>query len=421
MIMSRYSTGRCERTGLLLLPIAAFVVMGSTVQAADGSGDFASAVRATKPIIDTRLRYETVDQDLLPEDAEALTFRARFGFETGKFLQTSLLAEAELLTPLEEHYNDTINGKTRYPTVADAENYELNRLQLQNSSLPGTTVTLGRQRILLDDQRFVGNVGWRQNEQTFDALRVVNKSIKHLTIDATYVDQINRVFGEDSPQGRYHGDTYLANVSYQFPVGKLTGFGYFVDIDPIAAVPAAVRDSSQTLGLRFAGEHPFGNAKLAYALSYATQKDYKANPLDYDADYYLAELTGTYAQFSLGAGYEVLEGDGVKGFATPLATLHKFQGWVDKFPATPANGIEDKYVMAGATFKSVSALDLLSLQFVYHWYEAEHIDADYGKEANVQLVAKMKRLTATVKYGDYQADALFTDTSKFWFQLEYAW
>ena len=71
-----------------------------------------------------------------------------------------------------------------YPVVADPESYEINRLQLTNTSIIDTTITLGRQRIVLDDHRFVGNVGWRQNEQTFDALRVVNKHIPNLTIDA---------------------------------------------------------------------------------------------------------------------------------------------------------------------------------------------------------------------------------------------
>ncbi len=72
-----------------------------------------------------------------------------------------------------------------YPVVADEEAYEINRFQFTNTSLPGTTLTLGRQRILLDDQRFIGNSGWRQNEQTFDAFRMVNRTVTNLVLDAT--------------------------------------------------------------------------------------------------------------------------------------------------------------------------------------------------------------------------------------------
>lgn len=384
-------------------------------------GEASAALAATKPLIDLRMRYENVDQDPMAEEADALTFRARLGFETGKLWQTSLLAEGEFLTPINTDYNSTTNGKTQYPIVPDRESYEVNRLQLTNASLPATTVTLGRQRILLDDQRFVGNVGWRQNEQTFDALRIVNKSIANLTFDASYVEQVNRIFGKESPQGRYEGDTVLANVSYQWPIGKLTGFGYLLDFEAIPGVPAAVRDASKTYGLRFAGEKPLAKAKVGYTASYATQDDYADNPISYENDYYLLELTGSVAQYSLGFGFEVLEGDGVKGFTTPLATLHKFQGWVDKFLVTPANGIEDRYVNAGVTFKAVGPLDSLSALLSYHTYEAERISADYGSEIDLQLAAKLKRFTATLKYGDYDADTLFTDTTKYWLQVEYAW
>ena len=213
-------------------------------------------VADAKPILDTRLRFENVEQDGVTQTAEAVTLRARLGFESGKVAGTALLVEGEFVRPFVDDYNSTINGSTVYPVVADPRSSELNRLQMTNSSLPLTTVTLGRQRIVLDDHRFVGDVGWRQNEQTFDAIRIVNKSVPHLTLDVTYLDQVNRVFGRDSAQGRYYGDSVLANASYETTPGKLTAFAYRIDIDPLAGVPGAVRDASQTFGVRFAGAQP---------------------------------------------------------------------------------------------------------------------------------------------------------------------
>jgi hypothetical protein len=307
--------------------------------------------------------------------------------------------------------------------VADAENYEVNRFQITNTSLPGTTITLGRQRIALDDQRFVGPVGWRQNEQTFDALRVVNRSIANLVIDATYFDKVNRVFGERSPQGDYEGDSGLLNVSYQTKAGKLTAFGYLLDFENIVGVPAAVRDSTRTVGARFAGEQPVGKLKLAYALSYAQQSEWADNPLSFDLDYQFAEGSVTWRQFTLGVGAEIMEGNGVKGFTTPLATLHKFEGWADKFLATPPNGIEDKYASLGVTLKGVASLDTLSLVTAYHDYEAERIDADYGSETNISLAAKYKRVNLMLKFADYEQGVLASarDTQKWWGQVEFVW
>ena len=388
-------------------------------------GPFESAISGTKWILDTRLRSEDVEQAGIANDATATTLRARLGLETGKAWNTSLLIEGEAVVPLEDNYRpDPLDSyHSAYPVVADPESYAINRFQLVNTSLPGTTLTLGRQRITLDDQRFVGNVGWRQNEQTFDALRAVNKSFKNLVLDATYLNRVNRVFGEDSPQGTYKGDAVLLNASYQTKIGKLTGFGYLLEFDPVTGVAAAAGDSTSTYGLRFAGEAPAGKVKIAYLASWATQSAAGDNPLSFDLDYATAELTATYRQFGLGAGMEILDGNGTKGFATPLATLHKFQGWADKFLTTPANGIEDAYVNASASLKAVAGLDTLGLVVSYHDYRAEHISADYGSEWNASIAARFKKLAFMLKYADYNEGVLATarDTEKMWMQVEFIW
>ncbi len=386
---------------------------------------FKDALTQTKPLFDARLRTEDVDQEPLANDAHATTLRLRLGFETGKLWNTTLLVEGEGVLPLEDDYrpDPLVARKTTYPVVADPESYEFNRVQLTNTSIPGTTLTLGRQRINLDDQRFVGNVGWRQNEQTYDAFRVVNKSVKNLVLDATYLDQVNRVYGHDSPQGVYEGPSVLLNASYQTPIGKVTGFGYLLEFDNITGVPAAVRDSSDTYGLRFAGDHTFGAVKLAYLASWATQSQAGDNPLKFDLDYEAAELVASWKQFGLGAGIEVLDGDGVKGFTTPLATLHKFQGWADKFLTTPPNGIEDRYVTANTNLKAVGGLDSLGVVLSYHDYDAQHVSANYGSEWDASLAAKVKKLAFMLKYADYNQGVLASarDTEKLWMQVEFVW
>jgi hypothetical protein len=400
------------------------------VYAAD-LGVIGGALSESKPIFDARLRYEDVDQTPMTEEADAETLRVRLGFETGKAWSTSLLAEGEVVTHLSGDYrNDTARAKNvSYPVVPDPESEEINRLQLVNTSLPGTTVTLGRQRILLDDQRFVGNVGWRQNEQTFDAIRIVNKPLAPVTLDLTYLNQVNRIFGRESPQGRYHGDGVLANASYNSRFGKLTGFGYWLDFDPITYVPVALnptRVSTETFGARFAGERPLSKLKVAYAATYVTQSDYGSNPLDVDLDYYSAEVTATYRQYGLTVGQEVMEGNGVVGFSTPLATMHRFHGWADKFLTTPANGIDDKYIGVGYTAKGVAMLDTLSANVVYRDFESERLAFDLGTEVDVQLQAKYQRFVGLLKYASYDSHegrtpAAYQDTTKFWVQLEYVW
>jgi hypothetical protein len=186
-----------------------------------------------------------------------------------------------------------------------------------------------------------------------------------------------------------------------------------------------MRDTTQTYGLRFQGERPLSTIKLGYIASYATQKDRGDNPLDFSNDYCMAELTGTYRQFSLGTGYEVLQGDGVKGFTTPLATLHKFQGWADKFLTTPANGLEDLYVNFGFQKKGFGPLETLGLTASWHDYSSERLNIDYGQELNIQLQGKYHRFTGTLKYADYNAHTTtpiaVRDTSKLWAQVDFVW
>src|SRR5579864_2257113 len=345
-----------------------------------------------KPLIDTRLRWENVDQDGVAENANAVTLRARVGAEvsTGDW---RLLGEVESTIPLVERYFSGLNGKTRYPLVADPANFELNRLQLQYKGIKNATVTMGRQRINIEDQRFVGSAGWRQNEQTFDAGRVEYGDPKGLQLDLTYAWSDRTIWGIEGTGARprsIDGNNVFATASYATRFGKLTGFAFLVDQDEAAV--QNFRQSSQSYGARLAGTRLLSKAaKLTYALSYARQSDYHRNPNRYRADYALAELGAEIAAWKVGVGYELLGADkGVAftSFQTPLATLHKFQGWADKFLTTPPNGIQDYYAQAGYGWKKKAGLDAINAQIVYHRFDSARADQHYGNEWDALLSAK---------------------------------
>jgi hypothetical protein len=339
----------------------------------------------------------------------------RLGFQTAPIKSTSLLAEGVIVEDFDDNYDSTTNGRTEYPVVADPSGFAaVNRFAIVNKSLPNAALTFGRQRIVLDDQRFVGNVGWRQNEQTFDGVRAQLGGAGKLKVDLTYANQVNRVFGPDSPQGKWEGDVVLANAARTLPVGTLTFFDYYLDID------AAAANSSNTLGARFAGQRPLGSHKASYLLSYARQTDAAANPASFAEDYVALEGGLTFGKLGAAVGYELLGGDGAHAFSTPLATLHAFQGWADKFLATPAGGIADRYAKVGWPFGKHGRFTSVDAVALYHDYSADFGSADYGSEVDLQLVAKTARMALTLKYADYAADALLTDTSKLWLALDYA-
>lgn len=378
-----------------------------------------------KPLMDLRLRLEDVDQNGIAKDASAVTLRARTGAEitAGDF---RLLGEVEATMPLVEHYYSGLNDKTQFPLVADPGNFDLNRLQLQYRGVKDLVVTAGRQRINIEDQRFVGSAGWRQNEQTFDAVRAEFGSPKGLQGDLTYAWSEHTIWGTDGTGARPQaigGTNIFATASYPVPFGKLSGFAFVVDQDEAAV--QSFRQSSQTYGVRLAGARPLSHrTRMTYALSYARQSNYHRNPNDYRADYALAELGVESSAWKLGIGYELLGADrGIPftSFQTPLATLHKFQGWADKFLTTPPNGVRDYYAQAGYGWTKTFGLDALNALAVYHRFDSARLSQHYGNEWDAMLAARKGRWTATAKFASYEADQFATDTRKLWLQLEWAY
>lgn len=373
---------------------------------------------------DIRYRYERVDQDGLPHDAVASTLRTRAGFKTGVYENFQGLFELDLVGRLgKENYNDGKNGKTTYPVIADPLTHEINQAWVSWAGLPQTTVRIGRQVVVLDNQRFIGASGWRQNDQTFDVATVENKSVEDLTLFYGFSGNVNRVFGHDHPQGDWDMRTHMARAAYAWaPWLNIAGYGYWLDID---LAPAS---SSRTFGVRLTGEEPVSEGlSFFYEAEAAEQHDHGNNPVDYDATYFHLSPGLKWGGLTLAAGFESLEGDGVLAFQTPLASLHAFNGWADKFLTTPANGLEDAY--ARISYKVSGAgpwLDDTVFDAVYHDFGAENTGADYGDEWNVQIGRTFKTEKTTypfkewsfsVKYADYDADDLFTDTQKVWLSI----
>jgi hypothetical protein len=376
-----------------------------------------------KPLIDARLRYETVDQAGLPKDAEATTIRVRSGVQASSG-PLSAIVQMQGTLALTGDYYDGLHGAATRPLIADPQNIALYRAQLQYRT-KSVALTVGRQSIALDDERFVGAVPFRQNAQTFDAARFEWTGVKGLKADLTYAWRVNTVWGIDGVGARPRsigGDNVLGNLSYASPIGTVTGFAYLVDQDETAV--QGFRLSSQTYGARLAGARPLGKGiKLSYQLSYATQSDYRRNPNRYRADYYLVDAGLDLHALKFGGGYEVLGADkgvALAAFETPIATGFKFQGWADKFLTTPPDGVRDLYGNVGYGWKQAGPFKALTLQAVYHRFASDRNTRLYGDEIDLLASAKLGKTSLSARYADYQADGFATDTRKFWLQLDWS-
>lgn len=375
---------------------------------------------------EVRYRYEFVDQNgpaPVTDEAKAGTVRTNIGFKTGKYQDFQALLEAQIVQNVGANdFNDTVNGQTNFPVVADPDNEEINQAWLSWSGIEGAEIKLGRQDINLDNQRFIGTVDWRQNDQTFDSIVFNYSGIEKANLSYGYIGNVNRIFGDDNTLGDLDSTSHFANASYAFTDWlKVTGYGYLFEFDRLAA------RSSQTFGLRGTGKTQINeNWSFAYEAEVATQSDRGNNTASYDEEYYhIAPSVSGYG-FTFGAGYEVLGGDGANAFQTPLATLHKFNGWADKFLDTPAAGLEDAYVSASYKVTGLNkAVDGTTFTAVYHDFNGDEsgdfgseFDASVGKSFELPTELPFEKFNILVKYADYNADDTpYTDTQKFWLQV----
>jgi len=264
-----------------LMCIVLLLCVVPKVNAADS---LVGALKEGKPYLDLRIRYEIVAQDGIAEDAHAFTARTRFGFKTAEWNDLTFVAEGENIAVIgNEDYNNTRNGKTDHPTVADVESTEINQLFLEYKGFFDLTFKVGRQVITEDNHRFIGHVGWRQNNQTYDAVKITNTTIPDTEIKYGFIGNVNRIFGDGTVSGNFESNSHyykIANTT--LPIGKLTHYGYIFDFHQDS--PA---NSNKTLGGSLSGKVSLtDDFVLKYYAEYAHQTDYGDNPTTYDANYY---------------------------------------------------------------------------------------------------------------------------------------
>lgn len=382
---------------------------------AGAAESLAEAFRQGDAGIAFRYRFEYVDQDAFAEDAEASTLRGRINFKTDPWNGFFAFGEFDYIADIiRDDYNagaGNTPAKARYPVIADPTGPDLNQAYLAWDNARGTLLRGGRQRIIFDNARFVGNVGWRQNEQTYDAAYLQFKP-GGFDIQLGYLWQVNRIFGRDVPAGEQENSTSLANLSRQWDGrGKLTA--YFYDIDN-QDTPV---QSNRSVGLRWVGTATLSGKAVSYTLEFAHQNDGHDQPVDFDANYYRAEVAVELGKLTPSIGYESLGGDDSRAgaaFQTPLATLHAFNGWADKFLVTPDAGLDDVFMgLKGG-------LGAWSWNLLYHEFDAESGSGSYGSELDGSLSRKFgEEYELLLKAARFDGDGAppFDDTIKVWVQF----
>ncbi len=393
--------------------LTALLLLATSAVAAPVAKTFAEALAQGKVSLNARLRYEAVEQTGL-RDSTALTLRTRLGFTTAPLDGWQAMLEVENITAANpDGYNQAgLNpGGAGRTVIADPTGTEINQAFLSRTN-GHTTATLGRQRFVLDNHRFIGDGGFRQNLQTFDALVVQDKSLDKTTLTYAYLWRINRTFGNRHPQGVFESNSHVLHAAYAgLPAGTLTGYAYLLDFDNSPA------NSCATYGASFVGTAKISDTvKAAYRAEFATQSDYGSSTLNYTARYSSLEAGLAVAEGSLTLGQEILGSNGSVGFKTPLATLHPMNGWADLFLATPAAGLRDTYLKSTANLP-----EKISLTAYWHDFNTDRGNTNLGREFDASLSRKFGKFTTVLaKYARFDRDALtLPDVRKVWVQIDF--
>jgi len=362
-----------------------------------------------------RLRHEQVDNDAYNRHAYADTLRLRLGIHANIGYGWSYLIEGAGTASADNHYNSGANGQIRYPSITDPKGVELNQAWM---GWQGDAFGLkaGRQEVVLDNQRWVGNVAWRQFEQTFDAVALQWKPLAHWTLRYDWLDRVNRIAGPDAlnplAQKRLL-NTHLLNVAWVKGSQQLTGYAYLHKDKNVATA------SSASYGVRWT-DKPAPDGGFGWSVEGARQYDYANNPLHFAHSYWLLEPSWTQWGVTGKLGWEHLGGDGRTALQTPLATLHAFNGWDDQFTVTPAKGLQDYYVTFNGNFGSQGVARKLAWVVSYHDYRADRGGAHYGDEWDASLAYPLiPGLNALLKAADYRADQFGRNDTKLWLQFEW--
>lgn len=378
-----------------------------------------AAFAKIQPIIDARYRFEFVDQDGFDRNAAANTLRTRFGFEGDDLGDFAFELEAENVLHIgPDRFNDTVNGRNAFPNVNDPEAFELNLANITYSGLPDTEIRIGRQMIELNNERFVSDSPWRQNERTFDAFRIENRSIRNTTISYMYLDRVHGPLGDRNPTGEFESDSHIFTADFELDqYGELNTYALLFDFSNADAF------SSASIGARWENSVTVTDYFVADLFAeYAYQSDHGDNPADYGLSYMHFGAGTAYGPIRGAVAYERLGGDGVDAVQFPVGMRHGRNGFADAFVITPASGVGDLYleVEAGWPRPPIGGRRLSALVQL-HRYSAVEGSGKLGDELDAWVRwAYSRRILAELRMAFFDGTAAGpADRNKVMFSLQY--
>jgi len=409
-----------HKMSLALAPIALLM----TVQAAsaDELESLGAALGGGKTNFATQYRYESVETPTNQAgQAKAQTLGTRLGYETGAYHDLAVNVQVQGVWSNKQFHDGQKDGNSRTDlnSVNDPGGVGVNSAHLIYRGIADTTIRQGRQIIRYDDDRWVGNVDWRQNWQSFDATSVTNNSLADTTVKAAYVTNVNRPSGDGATvnasgisNGNTHMKSTLLNINNKsVSFADIVAYSYRLDYTNQSNANASTGapntfGSTDTTGLKLAKEGiDVAGYKFGWVAEMANQKNFRLNTASYNARYtnINANLGGSLGNIKI--GQEVLGSDNSRSVQTPLSTLFAFNGWADKFLVTPTTGLKDSYIKARSNAMGI----VYGADF--HQFKSDVGSVGLGRELDLIAEKQLdKNFAVGARAARYKADTGTTGT-----------
>ena len=328
--------------------------------------------------IELRPRWNHIEESDKPETTYGGTVRAIAGWRSSPWHGMRATIEGIHANHWgEKHFNDdpaNIAGSP-YPLLPDPRHTGLNRAFLEITGPEGLAARFGRQRLALDNQRWVSDNDFRQIPQLFDGATVEYTGLPAARLTAGFYSRVRSTSGATD-------DLRLAVLNAAWnprPDHSVGAFAYFHDQPGSAPFTGFQDESYRVQGVRAEGvAGRWGAIEIPYIAELARQRPFADGDARIDARYWRLGAGLSTGHWLVRADYEVRgSNEGLYGLQIPLTDFYAFNGWTLKWFTAPREGLRDGWVTGRW------AVGKLVLYGELHRFDSDFGSLDLGRELDV--------------------------------------
>jgi hypothetical protein len=367
--------------------------------------------------LELRPRWNHIEESDKPETTQGGTVRMIAGWRSAPWHGLRATLEAIHADHFgKKRFNDDPAdiATSPYPLLPDPRHTGVNRAFVEYAGAEGFAARLGRQRVELDNERWVSDNDFRQVPQLFDGATLEYSGLPSTRLVAGHYSRLRSTSGESE-------DIRLTIVNAAWnpaPGHTLGAFAYFHDQPDTAPFTGFQDESYRVHGVRAEGiAARWGAIEAPYVVELARQRPHAGGDSLIDARYWRVGAGVSTDRWMLRADYEVRgSNEGLYGLQMPLTDFYGFNGWTLKWFTNAREGLRDGWITGRASVGPVTFFAEA------HRFESDFGGLDFGRELDASVAWEIRpNAVLRVQHARYDRgkDRDYADIRKTWLTLTY--